>query len=159
MPEGGVSPSLSMLNPLNITSGAALVAAVVLGVFLFWGWESTLAVNEETENPDKTPGRAAVISTVLLLITYLAVSTGVVSVGGTGEGILDFSEEGLAEGSADDVFTPLAESVGLWMVILVQVAIVVFMAALLPDESGTVPASRAAPPNTGGVVSPTIGKV
>ena len=140
VPEGGVEPSLSMLNPLNITSGAALIAAVVLGVFLFWGWESTLAVNEETENPDKTPGRAAVISTVLLLITYLSVSMGVVSVGGTGDGLLDFSEEGLEAGSADDVFTPLAESIGLWMVILIQLAIVV--SALSSSQTTIMPTTR-----------------
>jgi amino acid transporter len=81
-----------------------------------------------------------VISTVLLLITYLAVSTGVVSVGGTGDGILDFSEEALAEGSADDVFTPLAESVGLWMVILVQLAIVV--SALSSSQTTIMPTTR-----------------
>jgi amino acid transporter len=140
VPEGGISPSLSMLNPLNITSGAALIAAVVLGVFLFWGWESTLAVNEETENPDKTPGRAAIISTVLLLITYLSVSMGVVSVGGTGDGLLDFSDEGLEAGSADDVFTPLAESIGLWMVILIQLAIVV--SALSSSQTTIMPTTR-----------------
>ena len=112
----------------------------MLGVFLFWGWESTLAVNEETENPDKTPGRAAVISTVLLLITYLSVSMGVVSVGGTGDGLLDFSEEGLEAGSADDVFTPLAESIGLWMVILIQLAIVV--SALSSSQTTIMPTTR-----------------
>ena len=102
----------------------SLIAAVVLGVFLFWGWESTLSVNEETENPDNTPGRAALISTVLLLVTYVGV-TGVVSRGGTGDGVLDLSDEAVAEGSADDVFTPLAETVGPWLAVLVGLAIVV----------------------------------
>jgi amino acid transporter len=140
LPEGGVSPSASMFNPLNIESSSALIAAVVLCVFLFWGWESTLAVNEETENPDKTPGRAAIISTVLLLITYLMVSTGVVSFGGTGEGLLDFSEEAVADGSADDVFTPLAGAVGLWLIILIQLAIVV--SALSSSQTTIMPTTR-----------------
>ena len=140
VPEGGVTPSLSMLNPLAIESSSALVAAVVLCVFLFWGWESTLAVNEETEDPDRTPGRAAVISTLLLLVTYLLVSLGVVSVGGTGDGLLDYSEEGVAAGSADDVFTPLAESVGLWLVILIQLAIVV--SALSSSQTTIMPTTR-----------------
>jgi len=140
VPEGGVAPSIGMLNPLNIDSSAALIAAVVLGVFLFWGWESTLAVNEETENPDKTPGRAALISTVLLLITYLSVSTGVVAVGGTGDGLLDLSDEAVDAGSADDVFTPLAESIGLWLVILIQLAIVV--SALSSSQTTIMPTTR-----------------
>jgi amino acid transporter len=140
VPEGGASPSVSMLNPFAIGDSAALIAAVVLGVFLFWGWESTLAVNEETENPDRTPGRAAIISTVLLLITYLLVAVGVVSVGGTGGGLLDFSEEAVAEGSADDVFTPLAASVGIWLVILVQLAIVV--SALSASQTTIMPTTR-----------------
>ena len=140
VPEGGVSPSVSMLDPFAIGDSAALIAAVVLGVFLFWGWESTLAVNEETENPDRTPGRAAIISTVLLLVTYLLVAVGVVSVGGTGGGLLDFSDDAVAEGSADDVFTPLAASVGIWLVILVQLAIVV--SALSASQTTIMPTTR-----------------
>ncbi len=33
-------------------------------LFIYWGWDTTVSVNEETFEPEKTPGRAAVLSTV-----------------------------------------------------------------------------------------------
>jgi len=136
LPEGGVPFSWSMLNPLNIGSGASLIAAVVLGVFLFWGWESTLSVNEETENPQSTPGRAALISTVILLVTYVGVTTTVVMVGGSGSGQLDYTDESVV----GDVFTPLAQTVGPWLAVLVGIAIVV--SSLSSSQTTILPTSR-----------------
>ena len=39
-------------------------------VFIYWGWDTALSVNEETKDPAKTPGRAAILSTVILVVTY-----------------------------------------------------------------------------------------
>lgn len=136
LPEGGVPFSWSMLNPLNIGSGTSLIAAVVLGVFLFWGWESTLSVNEETENPESTPGRAALISTLILLATYVGVATTVVMVGGTGSGQLDYTDDSVV----GDVFTPLAQTVGPWLAVLVGIAIVV--SSLSSSQTTILPTSR-----------------
>jgi amino acid transporter len=133
-PEGGVDTTISMLNPFNIDSRGALVSAVALAVFLFWGWESTVSINEETEDPDKTPGRAALISTVLLLVTYLSVTIGVISFGGAGGGLLDLDE------SADDVFTPLAEQVSVGLAVVIQLAIVV--SALSSSQTTIMPTTR-----------------
>jgi amino acid transporter len=36
-------------------------------VFIYWGWDCAVSVNEETKDKAKTPGRSAVISTVLLV--------------------------------------------------------------------------------------------
>ena len=52
----------------------ALVDGVLLGIFIYWGWDSGVAVNEESENPAEGPGRAAVLSTILLVLIYLLVS-------------------------------------------------------------------------------------
>jgi amino acid transporter len=136
LPEGGVPFSWSMLNPFNIGSGTSLIAAVVLGVFLFWGWESTLSVNEETENPQSTPGRAALISTLILLVTYVGVTTTVVMVGGSGSGQLDYTDETVV----GDVFTPLAQTVGPWLAVLVGIAIVV--SSLSSSQTTILPTSR-----------------
>ena len=38
------------------------------------GSDTALAVNEETDDAEKTPGRAAVISTILLMIIYVTVT-------------------------------------------------------------------------------------
>jgi len=50
------------------------VTGILLGVFIYWGWDSGVAVNEESEDPNEGPGRAAVVSTVLLLVIYVVVS-------------------------------------------------------------------------------------
>ena len=41
---------------------------VLIAVFIYWGWDSTVTVNEETENPGEAPGRAALLSTVILVL-------------------------------------------------------------------------------------------
>ena len=37
---------------------------MLLAVFIYWGWDTTATVNEETEDPGEAPGRATVISTL-----------------------------------------------------------------------------------------------
>jgi amino acid transporter len=61
-----------------------LIDGVLLGVFIYWGWDSGVAVNEETEASAEGPGKAAVISTLLLLGIYLLVSAAAESWSGIG---------------------------------------------------------------------------
>src|ERR1700712_4989866 len=56
-PEGAIGPSWSWFNPFNIESFSTFVSAMLLMLFIYWGWDSAVAVNEETKNPEKTPGR------------------------------------------------------------------------------------------------------
>ena len=72
-PAGSVRPSLSWLDPTAI-SWQGLVAGVLVAIFIYWGWDSGVAVNEETADSNHTPGIAAVISTVILLAIYVVVS-------------------------------------------------------------------------------------
>jgi amino acid transporter len=53
-------------------------------LFIYWGWDTAVAVNEETADRNKTPGRAAIISTVLLLVTYVLVIFAAQSFAGIG---------------------------------------------------------------------------
>lgn len=76
--DGGpnaVEPSLAWFNPFEVDSFTALVDGVLIAVFIYWGWDSTVTVNEESENSTHTPGKAAVVSTLILLGIYLIVST------------------------------------------------------------------------------------
>jgi amino acid transporter len=73
-PVGAVHPSLSWLNPLGIASFGALTSGMLLAIFIYWGWDTAVSVNEETEDATRTPGRAAVVSTFLLLGIYVLVS-------------------------------------------------------------------------------------
>lgn len=79
---GAVHPSLSWINPFAIHSFSALSAGVLLAVFIYWGWDTTVACNEETENSTVTPGRAAIISTLVLLGIYVLVAVACQAYGG-----------------------------------------------------------------------------
>jgi amino acid transporter len=105
-PEGSMVPSISWLWPDGIGL-TELVAAVLIAVFLYWGWDSAVACNEESDDPGKTPGRAAVLSTLLLLVTFALVAVATVAFAGTGT-------EGIGLGNpenAGDVFAAIGPSV------------------------------------------------
>jgi amino acid transporter len=70
-PSGSIHPSLGWINPFAIPSTNALADGVILAVFIYWGWDSTVTVNEETEDATETPGRAALWATVILVAIYL----------------------------------------------------------------------------------------
>ncbi|MFJ3956078.1 APC family permease [Arthrobacter sp. NPDC090010] len=47
---------------------------VLLAVFLFWGWDTCFSLNEESDDPARTPGRGALLSTLALGLVYLALT-------------------------------------------------------------------------------------
>jgi len=100
-PEGSVRPSWSWVNPFAIESGSGLVAGLLLGVFIYWGWDSTVVVNEETRDSKRTPGRGAVLSTLILVSTFAFVAVAAQAFRGT---------DALVEGS-DDIFGALGGAV------------------------------------------------
>ncbi len=69
-----VRPSFEWLNPLKIHSIGALSAGMLLAVFIYWGWDTAVTVNEEAKDSRRTPGRAALWSTVVLVAIYVVVS-------------------------------------------------------------------------------------
>jgi amino acid transporter len=69
-----VDPSLSWLNPFEIESTSALISGVLIAVFIYWGWDSTVTVNEESKDSTEGPGKAALLATVILLAIYVIVS-------------------------------------------------------------------------------------
>jgi len=94
-----IKPTLEWFNPFKL-SASALADGVLLGVFIYWGWDSGVAVNEESEASAEGPGRAAVVSTVLLLVIYLIVSAAAQAYDGPG----------LLTKNADDVLSVLGTS-------------------------------------------------
>jgi amino acid transporter len=83
-PAVSLHPSASWLNPFDVSSFNAFASGLILMVFIYWGWDTALSVNEETKDPEKTPGRAAMLSTVILLITYAVVIFAAQSFSGIG---------------------------------------------------------------------------
>ncbi len=78
-----IKPELSWFNPLDISSVSTLATAVLVGIFIYWGWDSGVAVNEESEDAANGPGKAAVISTLLLVVIYVVVTAAAQSYNGT----------------------------------------------------------------------------
>jgi len=85
--------SLSWFNPFEVSSFSALVAGLSLSIFIFWGWDVTLTMNEETKNPEKTPGRAATLTVITIVVLYLLVSIALLAFAGIGTGELGLGNE------------------------------------------------------------------
>jgi amino acid transporter len=101
-PAGSVEPSASWFNPFAIKGGlSALNGGLLLAIFIYWGWDSGVSVNEETENSTEAPGKAALVSNVVLVLIYLLVTTAAMAYGGLSNLVNHTS----------DVFTPLGHSV------------------------------------------------
>jgi len=106
-PKGHLTPSASWFNPFAIPSFSVFVAALILMIFIYWGWDTTVSVNEETADRHRTPGLAAVISTIVLLSTYVLVSLAAQSFAGVGD-------KGIGLGNSDnsnDVISVLGHAV------------------------------------------------
>jgi amino acid transporter len=132
-PGAAVDPSFSWFNPFEISSGGALTGALLLGVFIYWGWESAVNLNEETEGSATAPGLAGLVSTVLLLVTYLGVATALVAwKGEAGASAFEDNEAILASYAEGVLGSPLDS--------LVLLAVVV--SALASTQTTILPASR-----------------
>ena len=132
-PEGSTKPELDWFSPFAIDSTSALVSALLIGVFIYWGWESAVNLTEETRDSAHAPGMAAVVSTVILLVLYVGVSMAVVAYAGL---------ETLAEYDDDDaIFAALgADVLGSPWDKLVILAIVT--SAIASTQTTIIPSSR-----------------
>lgn len=96
-------------DPAPIAGGAAgdvllvseLVAAFLVAVFLYWGWDSSFSVNEESDDPARTPVRAALGAMAVLVVLYAGFTWAVTSYAGVGR---------LAVVGEDDVLARFATS-------------------------------------------------
>ncbi|MEW1912376.1 APC family permease [Kitasatospora sp. NPDC085895] len=106
-PSTAITVDASWFNPFEVSSSTAFTAGILSAVFIYWGWDTAVSVNEETADAARTPGRAAVISTVLLLLIYALVSTAAMAFAGVGT-------EGIGLGNEDnsgDVLSGLGDAV------------------------------------------------
>ena len=81
---GSVDPSLSWVNPVEINEHTALSGRLPAALFIYWGWDTAVTVNEETKDAKRTPGVAALVSTLVLVGIYLIVAIAAQAVKGPG---------------------------------------------------------------------------
>jgi len=139
-----LTPQLDWFNPFTLDFGSIIAPAILTALFIYWGWDTAVSVNEETKDPAKTSGRAAIISTVLLLVTYLLVSTAAVAFAGTGT-------QGIGLGNPDnsgDVFLAIGPQLfgnsPLGTVFLVLLSASVLTSAAASTQTTILPTARTA---------------
>jgi amino acid transporter len=106
-PAGHLVPSLSWFNPFDHFNFSGFMVGFTLMLFIYWGWDTAVSVNEETADSQTVPGRAAVISTVILLATYALVIMATQSYAGIGSKGIGLSNPN----HAGDVLKVLGHSV------------------------------------------------
>lgn len=135
----GATPfSWEWLNPFAFTSWSGFTQAILLALFIYWGWDTCLALNEETKDPKRIPGRAALLTTVILLVTYVSVTIAAMMYAGLGA-----KGTGLGnEANADNFFLAIKDGLlgpfGWVLVVAVIIsAISSTQTTILPTARGT----------------------
>jgi amino acid transporter len=128
-----IEPSLSWFNPFAIDSGDALISALLIGVFIYWGWESAVNLAEETKDSRTASGLAALTSTLILVFTYVAVATAVVAYAGVAL-LEEFDDD-------DALFGTIANGVlgSPWDKIVI---LAIVTSAIASTQTTIIPASR-----------------
>ncbi|MER6028475.1 amino acid permease [Streptomyces sp. NPDC001851] len=141
-PPTAIHVSASWFNPFRVPSATALTSGFLAGVFIYWGWDTAFSVNEETVDSTRVPGRAAVLSTVLLLVMYGLVSTSAQAFAGVGT-------SGIGLGNtrnSDDVLSGLGEAVfgsqGTGLLLSRLLILMVLTSALASAETTILPLAR-----------------
>ncbi|UYQ76967.1 APC family permease [Glutamicibacter sp. JL.03c] len=116
-----------MFNPAGVETFTSFAAGISLSIFVFWGWDVTLTMNEETTDPNKVPGRGSTWTVLIIIALYLAVATAVLYFAGVGT-------TGLGAGNPENqesIFAVLAGPVMGPLAMLMSLAIMSSSAASL----------------------------
>lgn len=74
--------SLEWFNPFAISSFNAFLQGFLVALFIFWGFDASLAMSEETEGSAEQAGQSGIIAMIITVITYVAFSTAALAYAG-----------------------------------------------------------------------------
>ncbi|MGH3166641.1 MAG: APC family permease, partial [Trebonia sp.] len=140
-PAASIHPAWSWFNPFQISSFSSFITGLILMLFIYWGWDTAVSVNEETKDPGRTPGRAAIMSTFILLITYVIViiaAQAFAGVGTTGTGLGNTGNPDVLSILGDGVFG--GAGVGLFFARLL--VLMVLTSAAASTQTTILPTAR-----------------
>jgi amino acid transporter len=110
-----------------VESFGQIAAGISLSIFVYWGWDVCLTVNEETANGKKTAGLAGTLTAFAVLGIYLVVTIATMMFAGVGDSGVGLNNE---ENHAN-IFTALASPVMGPLAILMSLAVLSSSAASL----------------------------
>lgn len=119
--------SADWFNPFAIGSFSAFTAGLSLSIFIFWGWDVCLTVNEEAVGSHSTPGVAATVTVLVILALYLFTAIGALCFAGIGTSGAGLGSEAVQE----NVFAHLAVPVMGPFAIAMSIAVLASSAASL----------------------------
>lgn len=106
-------------NPAAIGDWSVLIAGVSLSIFMFWGWDTVITMNEEAKDPNRTPARAAMVTIVVIIALYLLVTCATLMWAGIGTGELGAGNPD----NQESIFAVLAPHIMGPFAILMSIAI------------------------------------
>jgi amino acid transporter len=132
-PPGSIDPSWKWFNPFEVHSSSALAAGVLIALFIYWGWDTAVSVNEESADSRRAPGVAAVLSTIILVLIYVVIAVAAQAFAGP-QALVD---------NADDVLSVLGREVlgSPWNKLLI---ISVLTSAAASTQTTILPTARTA---------------
>jgi amino acid transporter len=140
-PAASITPAWSWLNPMQ-GGFSGFVSGIVLMLFIYWGWDTAVSVNEETKDPAKTPGRAAILSTVILLVTYVLVILSAQSFAGIGTSGIGLGNSN----NTSDVLSVLGDAVfggnGIGLFLSRLLVLMVLSSAAASTQTTILPTAR-----------------
>lgn len=74
--------SWEWFNPFAISSFDTFLSGFLIALFIFWGFDASLAMSEEIDGDSEQAGRSGVIAMVITVITYVGFSTAALAYAG-----------------------------------------------------------------------------
>ncbi len=125
--ETAIPFSWDWFDVTKIETFGQIAAGISLSIFVYWGWDVCLTVNEETANGKKIAGIAGTLTALIVLAIYLLVSIATMmyaGVGDIGNGLNNTENH-------ENIFTALASPIMGPFAILMSLAVLSSSAASL----------------------------
>lgn len=74
--------TLEWLNPFAISSFNAFLNGFLVALFIFWGFDASLAMSEEVNGSAEQAGRSGIVAMIITVITYVIFSTAALAYAG-----------------------------------------------------------------------------
>ncbi len=130
--------SWEWFNPLAINGYDAMMGGFLVALFIFWGFDASLAMSEESGGNAKQAGRTGVISMTIILVTYVVFAVAALAYAGIDEADpLSLTHPD----NIDDVFGSMATAaVGTWGAVVA--ALIIAVSAFSATMSTVMPTAR-----------------